>query len=557
MRAARLSPAATLLRNSRLFAVPAEIALPPIEPSSEPVSFSRTATTIYPTRAAIETPLASLNQGDWGLKRPLPIKTTTKSGTPVVRYQRGIDTAEHVVDFESAADHVLTLRKYAELRQPLGYPQKQLTNSLPPPSAFDSRLDHTAPEPPSASWLGERPINSEDDVPEHLKNAMPDIRQAWLESPQQPMPKEKDEVLPIPEPHRRWRYTGPYLAGLNGLEFDEFLSTITTAKREAFREVVKKDLRASIVQARRQRALEEGQYGIEGEQQVSFEGEQPMERELQASADERQTIEGEHQSLEEGFTFQMPVEPEVPKVTDEEVTEHMRYLRSEPGKFGPLIAEFFDLADGVKQNNSNISNPFSYGRDTAASVLYTEFGPPRTHPSAGLSYLKTDTTATNDVEKGPRSSKPELVARLVKSTNIPNQGYRPTVGVAGFIVSGLSHSQISTTSDQFKFEAQDGGKKLIVEPTGATVSSNGSLGLQTRLLRDWKIENDEPINPGERLTPLPEPAQLKTEDTNIPFTGGMGMRHPARPKPNVKPSEPIEDEMRMLERFSQREAGLL
>jgi hypothetical protein len=556
MTAARLSPAASLLRNSRLFAVPAAIALPPIEPSSEPVSFSSTATTIYPTRAAIETPLASLNQGDWGLKRPLPIKTTTKSGTPVIRYQRGIDTAEHVVDFESAADHVLTLKKYQELKQPFSYPQKLVSNSLPPPNAFDSRLDHTAPEPPPSSWLHEQSSDAEDDLPDHLKKAMPGIRQAWLQSPQQPMPREQTEELSIPGPHRRWRYTGPYLAGLNGLEFDEFLSTITNQERETFREVVKKDLQSTILHRRRQSALEEGRYGIEAEEQVLSNAQQPVKGELQASAEEQQTVKGEHQSLVKDLTFQKPMEPELPEVTEQEVMEHMRYLRSEPGKFGPLIAEFFDLADGVRPDNSSVADPYSYGRDTAAAVLYTEYGPPRTHPSAGLSYLKTDTTATNDVEKGPRSSKPEVVARMIKTTNIPNQGYRPSVGVAGFVVRALTNSEIST-STLFKFEAQDGGKKLVVEPTRATISSNGSVGLETKLMKDWRVENDGPVNPGERPTPLPEPAQLKTEDRNIPSMRGIGTRRPVQPKPVVRPSQPIADEMREIEQLYRKDAEML
>src|ERR1700761_4618926 len=150
MTAARLSPAANLLRNSRLFAIPAAVSLPTVEPSSEPISHSDSATTPYPTRAALETPLTSLNQGDWGLKRPLPIKTTTKSGTPLVRFQRGIDTPQHVVDFESAADHVLSLRKYQELNLRITLPAPKTKKALQEPrtSPFEGELDNTADRPP-------------------------------------------------------------------------------------------------------------------------------------------------------------------------------------------------------------------------------------------------------------------------------------------------------------------------------------------------------------------------------------------------------------------------
>ena len=122
MATTRLSPAATLLRQSRLFALPASLTPPTQDVSSQPAGRSDTATLPYPIRAAIETPLSSLNRGDWGLKRPLPLKSTTKSGTPVIRIQGGIDTREHVVDFESAADHALTLRKWQELHLPISKP---------------------------------------------------------------------------------------------------------------------------------------------------------------------------------------------------------------------------------------------------------------------------------------------------------------------------------------------------------------------------------------------------------------------------------------------------
>src|SRR5947207_4919817 len=109
--AARVSPAANLLRKSRLFALPPSLSPPVQPPTSSQVSESDTATLPYPIRAAIETPRSSLARGDWGLKRPLPSKsTTTSSSSPVVRVNY-LDTFEHITDFESAADHTVTLEK--------------------------------------------------------------------------------------------------------------------------------------------------------------------------------------------------------------------------------------------------------------------------------------------------------------------------------------------------------------------------------------------------------------------------------------------------------------
>src|SRR5947207_14955187 len=70
-------------------------------------------------RPAIETPRSSVARGDWGLKRPLPSKsTTTSSSSPVVRVNN-LDTFEHITDFESAADHTVTLEKWQELSFPI------------------------------------------------------------------------------------------------------------------------------------------------------------------------------------------------------------------------------------------------------------------------------------------------------------------------------------------------------------------------------------------------------------------------------------------------------
>merc|ERR1711939_1164094 len=143
MTAARLSPAASLLRNSKLFALPPSLSLPLTEPSSEPLAFSDTATTPYPLQAALETPTSSLNRGDWGLKRSLPVKTTTSSGTPTIRIQRGIDTPEHVADFESAADHVITLRKFQELNLRVTLPAPKDKKYNERTSAFSPEIDHT------------------------------------------------------------------------------------------------------------------------------------------------------------------------------------------------------------------------------------------------------------------------------------------------------------------------------------------------------------------------------------------------------------------------------
>lgn len=504
MAAARISPAANLLRNSRLFAIPAAVALPAVEPSSEPVSHSDSATTPYPTRAALESPWSSLNQGDWGLKRALPIKTTTKSGTPLVRFQRGIDTPEHVVDFESAADHVLTLRKYQELNLRVTLPaprtKRAALNGPQRTSAFDAQGDHTTEQPiahhTTQSWLDESPSQRAERMPQHLKESIlrtqkernqDDVQSTQSQPQSQTLVRSEEEL-------RRWRYSGPYLAGLNGLEFDAFLKTITREKKAAFREMIKNDLVERQAAQQRMKALEEGQTDA---------------------------------------LLQEPFEP-----TEDDVTSHMRYLRSEPSKFGPLIAKFFDLADGP--NPTQMKDPWHYGRHTIAADLYKESGPPRTHPSAGLSYIKLDTSVRNDPATGPRANRAPVAARLLKSRQIEHNRHIPTVGVAGFVV-GQPESIGFQDQDQ-KWQPVENGPKLVVTPTATTISQAGKVEIQTTKMSQWAVDDELPVDPTQKRS-------TDGAQTRRPFSSqlpNLDSGAPTRWRPAQQPNQDISEELDYL-----------
>ncbi|KAL6248727.1 hypothetical protein RBB50_003789 [Rhinocladiella similis] len=458
MTAARLSPAASLLRNSKLFALPPALSVPPTEPTSEPVVSSDTATTPYPLRAALETPRSTLFKGDWGLKRALPVSTTTKSGTPTVRILRGIDTPEHVADFESAADHVLTLRKYQELNLRVTLPATRDKRHYERTSAFDPEIDHTAEVPLTlnrksgpVSWLDKSPAERTAELPKHLRETLEKVTKENPESSSTSAPAPESNLSPAALSRRRWRYLGPYLAGLNGAEFEGFLSKITRERRAEFRKHVEQHLINQRIAQRRADALESGE-----------------------------TSAGDDTIV---------------KVSEEDVDEYLRQLRSEPSKFAPLIVEFFDLADGPKTSVMN-REPWHYGRDTIAADQYKESGPPRTHPSAGLSYLRSESFAQNDVVVGPRDTRPPVPARLLKTIQIGQQRSIPNVGIAGFVIPQPHWSELRDRP--WQWQSVKDGPKLVVQPVSAAVSQGGKVEINTRLMKDWYLEDDVPVETTER-----------------------------------------------------------
>ena len=205
MATARLSPAASLLRNSRLFSLP-----PPLSPPASLVS--DTATQPHPRLAAIETPASSWGRGDWGFKRPLPLKSTTKTGTTTIRVQNGIDSTDHIADFESAADHVLTLRKWRELNLPIRFVSKRTRDESM--SVFEPTVDNISSSASST--------------------------------------------------RRRWRYDGPWLAGQAGWEFDAFLKRVKMRKSE-FEAFVRARVSVERKTSQRQKSIDAGLDLNEGE----------------------------------------------------------------------------------------------------------------------------------------------------------------------------------------------------------------------------------------------------------------------------------------------------
>lgn len=462
---ARLSPAASLLRNSKLFALPPAIALPVAPPSSSEIQHSDTATTPFPRFAAIETTETCGKVGDWGFKRALPSKSFKNTNNPVVRLVRGIDTAEHVADFESAADHTLTLRKFSELDHPLKLAEtdtiskgiaRDLRNGVFRASS-DNTTNLTSTSPYKAGYSG---LYGEASASAVRAELPPKLRKQEDGQTQQDLgtSDRKRGMLSSRIPLKRWRYTGPSLAAISGEQFEEYLKGLGQEEKTRLFD----QIRDQVVLDKQTKSRDQG-------------------------------------VLNEEFKKE--------DVTEQELQDHIRYLRETPSVFGPMIAKVLDLPF-VQPPDRHRDNPnwWDYGRSTLASPIWGTEGTPATHPSAGLSYT-AGTHSVNHPKYGPQAVNHPVVTRAVrKQARVVNQS--TTYGVAGFIMTGADGSRAQFGAKPFV--KADGGMKAAVVPAQAYIHANGSLRMRVEETSNFDVLDDKAVTKTELSEALYR-AQLNAE----------------------------------------------
>lgn len=403
-----VSPGGALLRSSRMFSIP-----PPLP---RPVMDSSTATSPHPLHLSVTTPYASLQRGDWGFKRPLPLRSTTRTSTPVIRVQ-AIDTHEHITDFRSAADHTLTLQKWQEMDTPL-----------------------TVPTAKAQSIYGDEPTTSVfEDAVDRTTNA--DTKFSGADS--------------------KWRFKGPWLAGQSEGEFIDYLKTDIRQQKSEFRNFIRSKCATALTKLEREKTLGE---------------------------DEEPKV----------------IRPE--DVTEVQLNDYTKRLRKERKDLYAHINEFLDLApmsgnDDTAGTSAQLQNMLrSLGSDDGSSIFeaqlrdlphsmspYRKTGPPKTHPSAGLSYSRTAARVSNHPEFGPQAHKTPVEARIV----LPRVTNRvvPAVGVGGFVAEvpgGTASFQVDKNARSIpglrSVEPDKvGGSKIWVHPRSASIDEEGKVKLHVDL----------------------------------------------------------------------------
>lgn len=384
-----LSPGGALLRASRMFSLPSAIPAPPGDFQAATNYNSDTATAAFPTLQTVTVPETFRQRGDWGFKRNLPLRSTAKTSTPFLRVKE-VDSLEQVTDFNSAADHAVSLQKFQNMNLAISLPHKYdqfaaasfATGQLE--SVFEEQYDFTAID--DAEKVGKAG-------------------------------------------HKRWKFKGPWLANLTQGEFQAYIKKEVRGRRAEFRDFLRRELAPKLTMRARQHAMDKG------------------------------------------LDLEIPdVRPE--DITEEQLLDELRELREGRQRLFDLVEKFLDLAPieppsdvhlgGLTPGESRLSGPSPYASS----------GPPVTHPSAGLSYLRTDAFLENHPVYGPQAKKKPIKARIM----ISSARQSSATGVGGFIstspVQAYRNVRGGLQQDRGDFKAP-GGAKAWVNVVSAHINSNG------------------------------------------------------------------------------------
>ncbi|PSK33963.1 hypothetical protein B9Z65_8289 [Elsinoe australis] len=476
------SPTARILRSSRFFCMPPPLPQPSVDilTSQGSVRTSDTATLPYPSKQAITAPASSRHRGDWGLKRPLPERTNNTS-TPHVRIN-AMDTLEHITDFESAADHTLTLKKSQEMNVWMTQAHRRKTgHGTSLPSAFDEALDYTAIQGPAAA-RGAIPGLSETNI-----NKLPLGVQRTLRLRSLNRVLQDQGQKPV-----RWKTDGPWLPAMSEIDFEKYLRDVVSRPkiREEFREFL---LRVGV---ERKRLRTEEQL----RQETGFDPENPEDI---ARLNDLAKVENEDAEIDH---FML------------ELRENNDTLSSTlPG----LIQEFFDLpplpkaAPGEDPSHAKITESLRRERNDT---------PPATHPSAGLSYIRSKAFMENHPVHGPMSLHTPVQARVLRPRKIV-QGPQEnaTIGVGGFVTKditakGFMNSDPQSNDNkglQFDFETP-GGNKLWVTPKQAHIDDSGRV----RLAIEYPDKEAVAVKTGG-----PDPRKPSIDDDDTSYRAQLKQAH--------------------------------
>jgi len=490
------SPTARILRSSRLFCLPPHLPQATIEiPAYQgKVLHSDSATLPYPTVQAIASPAASRSRGDWGLKRPLPTKIN-RTSTPHVRIHK-LDTLEHITDFDSAADHTVTLRKWQEMNIQMVEREKDTPGrgsyKIALPSAFDRDTDNTT----SSRQISQNQTPIER-LPLSVDKAM---KNRELQS----------KLKSSGDGYVRWKTDGPYLPIMSQISFDNYVRKVVEQPKtqQEFRKFVLDEWREKKKTEARKKMTNERGFDPDDEQDIKALEKEAEIRDPEAETDQYLlSLRDRHSNLS--------------------------------SELSRLIQTFFDLP----RYPSSSGNYPSVGID----------GPSPIHASAGLSYIRSNAYMNNNPTHGPQMMHEPIQVRLLKPKASLRGGSKDALVGVGGVVAAFKSEQAYESSNKTKSIGSvqnwdfdiPGGSKIWAEPRTAYIDEHGRIRLtvvepQKETLTVRKDEPDFRRPPDDWVGALRK--QIIADNSFIPNTAPPGTAENANygaALPGLRRMEPL------------------
>ncbi|PHH90650.1 hypothetical protein CDD83_3013 [Cordyceps sp. RAO-2017] len=300
--------------------------------------------------------------------------------------------------------------------------------------------------------------------------------------------------------NRRWRFKGPWLARMTPGDFNTYLENQVRPRRAQFKALLKSMLARKITEDRNKAAADKG----------------------------------------------LPPPPPVQagKITQDEFTEYLRRLRNDRPTLYTMISDFLDMAP-LGRPNISIYGKLSGTNQDPNDGPYAKSGPPRCHPSAGISYLRTDSFMENHPVYGPQAKKTPVMARIL----VPkvSQAVGAKLGVGGFVAEAPGDYTRFNVSHQRKakgltvFDTQTyGGAKMLVHPASANIDPSGKVVMELKeakeeaqlVYKESKGLLHPPIyNDGDGMAQALDPTAAMQSPAGDQSLGGLGIDGAAVPSP--------------------------
>ena len=255
------------------------------------------------------------------------------------------------------------------------------------------------------------------------------------------------------KPKERWKYKSPWIAGMQEGEFRKWLlSDVKTRMHEWHDFLREQEMLAKLKRARR-RARDEGN---------------PL------STEQIETLKDDL----------IPSDKDLGRIQKALRDDHI--VNGLSSRLTHLMTEFLDLPP---TGHVNMNPAQSDGLKAQVERFMEDPGPPTTHPSAGLSHLRTHAVMDNHPLHGPQKHRSPIEARVVRprfQTSGMNE-YTARLGVGGFVAadpisSTFTEANAHTMPEPDRMAALldpdvAGGNKLWVHPETATIDEKGLVNM--------------------------------------------------------------------------------